>query len=207
MLLRRSDATAAAALTGTVVALDLVWGLFVGSTGHLGYGLLDEPAHLATCAIALLALAALTATRPPRHCVVAALIASVAIDVDHIPGILGSHALAGTLPRPYPHSAILVAALIAVGCVARHRDVSQISLGLALGVSAHLLRDLATGPGVPLLWPFRDAVVTLPYPVFAGLLLLAALVPPARRRWMVRRSSRPAPAVRRVTSAYRPSGS
>lgn len=185
MLARRSDATAAAALAGAVVALDLVWGLFVGSTGHLAYGLVDEPAHLATCAIALLALASLTTIHPPRRFVVAALIASVAIDVDHAPGILGSHALAGSLPRPYPHSLVFVSALIVVGCLSRRRDVSQISLGLALGVSAHLLRDLATGPGVPLLWPFGDGVSTMPYAVFAGLLgagVLASLRGESRMR-------------------------
>jgi membrane-bound metal-dependent hydrolase YbcI (DUF457 family) len=181
LLSRRSDAFAAAALAGAVVALDLLWGLFVGSTGHLTYGLVDEPAHLATCAIALLALAAVTAAGPPRRFAVAALISSVAIDIDHIPGILGSHALAGTLPRPYSHSLVLVAALIAVGCLSRRRDVSQISLGLAFGVSAHLLRDLATGPGIPLLWPLSSSVLTVPYAFFAVCLTLAVLAVAVKR--------------------------
>jgi mannan endo-1,4-beta-mannosidase len=185
LLSRRSDATAAAALAGAIVAVDLVWGLFVGSTGPLAFAVVSKPAHLATCAIALLALAAVGAAPPPRRFVVAALIASVAIDVDHIPGILGSHALAGSLPRPYPHSLVFVSALIVVGGLSRRRDVSQISLGLALGVSAHLLRDLATGPGVPLLWPFGDGVSTMPYAVFAGLLgagVLASLRGEGRMR-------------------------
>lgn len=176
MLFRRADATTATILAGAIVGLDLLWGLLVGSTGHLAYGLVDEPAHLAACVVALLALAGF-AVAPSRRFAVAALVASVAIDVDHIPGYFGWHGLAGPLPRPYSHSLILVAALIAVGCLSRRRDVSQLSLGLAFGVSIHLLRDLATGPGVPLLWPFGDGVSTMPYAVFAALLGAGALVP------------------------------
>jgi hypothetical protein len=66
LLFRRTD-VAVAALAGAVIALDLLWGLLVGPTGHLAYGLLDEPAHLATCAIALLALAASVASPLPRR--------------------------------------------------------------------------------------------------------------------------------------------
>jgi Glycosyl hydrolase family 26/LexA-binding, inner membrane-associated putative hydrolase len=174
--LRRNELTwLAVVLAGAVLAIDLLWGAVEGSTGSFAYGLIDEPAHLATCALALLALAAVTGSGPTRRFVLPALVASIAIDADHIPGYLGSHALAGGLPRPYPHSLLLVGALMAVGLISRRRDLRYISFGLAFGVSAHLLRDLATGPGVPLLWPLSDGVARLPYAFFAGLLLAAAM--------------------------------
>jgi membrane-bound metal-dependent hydrolase YbcI (DUF457 family) len=172
----------AAVLVGAVLTLDLLWSLVEGSTGSLAYGLLDEPAHLATCAIALLAAAALTGARPPARFVTAALVAGVAIDIDHIPGYLGSHALAGSLPRPYTHSLLLVAVLVVIGWASRRRDVRQVSLGLAFGVSAHLLRDLATGPGVPLVWPLSSGVVAVPYASFAVALVLAGAAAIAPRR-------------------------
>lgn len=176
------------ALVGLVFACDLLWSLIEGSTGTLVYGLVDEPAHLATCAVALLAVAAAVGSRLSKRFVVAALVASLAIDVDHIPGYLGSHLLTGTLPRPYTHSLLLVAALVAVGWASRRRrDVSQISLGLAFGVSAHLFRDLATGPGVPLAWPISDGVFVLPYAIFGGALVFAAAAAAATRSAPVRR--------------------
>lgn len=172
---RRTDVSVAAALFGVVVALDLLWGQSVGSTGHLAYALVDEPAHLATCLVALLALAALTPASPQRRFATAALLASVAIDLDHIPGYLGSHLLSGGLPRPYGHSALLVVAVAGVGLASRRHEVRAVSLGIAFGVATHLFRDLATGPGVPLFWPISTEVVTFPYAVFACGLGLAAL--------------------------------
>ncbi|MGB7588905.1 MAG: metal-dependent hydrolase [Solirubrobacterales bacterium] len=169
-----------AVLVGAVLTLDLLWSLFEGSTGTLVYGFLDEPAHLATCAIALLVMVALTGSRLSSRFVLAALIASVAIDVDHIPAYLGWQGLTGALPRPYPHSLLVVAILFGLGWASKNRDTRQISLGLAFGVSAHLLRDLATGPGVPLAWPLSNDVFTMPYALFAGGLVAAALVVIAR---------------------------
>lgn len=172
---RRADPVyPALALVGLVFALDLLWSVIEGSTGSLAYGLVDEPAHLATCLVALLAVVALSGWRPSPYFVAAALIASVAIDVDHIPGYLDWQILTGSLPRPYSHSLLSVALLVGFGAAFRG-DARQVSLGLAFGVSAHLLRDLATGPGVSLLWPFTDSIVTLPYAAYAGLLALAVL--------------------------------
>lgn len=125
--------------------------------------------------VGLLALAALTVTSLPRRFVAAGLLASVAIDVDHIPGYLGSHLLSGGLPRPYGHTALLVIAVAGFGWASRRRDVREVSLGIAFGISTHLFRDLATGPGVPLFWPVSSDVVTFPYAVFACGLALAAM--------------------------------
>jgi membrane-bound metal-dependent hydrolase YbcI (DUF457 family) len=188
LLSRRADRKSAAVLAGIVVSLDLLWSLLGASTGTLAYGLVDEPAHLATCAIALIAVAAIGGTRPPGRFVAAALLASVAIDVDHLPGYLGWHGLIGSLPRPYPHGLLFVAVLLGIAAVARRGDARQISLGVAFGVSAHLLRDLATGPGVPLFWPASTAVVAIPYVFFAlGLALVVLAIAAPRRTPLVAR--------------------
>jgi inner membrane protein len=171
-LRQRETALLVAALT-LVLLVDLLWGAIEGSTGALAYGFFDEPAHLATCVIALSALALATRTALPRRFVIAALIGSVAIDVDHIPGYLGSHVLTGSLPRPYSHSAALVLLLLALSLVPRQADGRQVWLGLAFGVSTHLFRDLATGPGISLLWPLHDGAIRLPYALYAGALASA----------------------------------
>ncbi len=172
----------APALAGLVLALDLAWSLIVGSTGTIAYGLVDAPAHLATCVVLLLATVAISGSKPPLRFGTAALIASVAIDLDHIPGYIGSHLLTGGLPRPYSHSLIVVAALVATAAVVRRSEVRQICLGAAFGVGAHLFRDLATGPGVPLLWPISGAVATVPYALYAVGLFTAAAVTAALER-------------------------
>ncbi len=182
MLSRRADLTLpVTALLAVVLVLDLLWGLIEGSTGSIAYGLIDEPAHLATCAIALFAALALGGRALPPRFVAAALISSVAIDLDHLPGYLGSHLLTGSMPRPYTHSLLLVAVLVGVGASVRRPGLRQIWLGLAFGVAAHLLRDLATGPGVAFLWPLVVAPIKIPYVLYAGT-LLAALIACLPRR-------------------------
>src|SRR4051812_29623302 len=111
-----------------VVALDLLWGSLAGSTGSLAYGLVDEPAHLATCALAVLVVATATGVRPPGRLVLAALIASVAIDLDHVPGYLGSHLVGGDLPRPGTHGLLLVLALLGLSAALRAGPGRQMSL-------------------------------------------------------------------------------
>lgn len=205
---RRAEPTRLAiALVGAVVCVDLLWHLVEGSTGAIAYGFVDEPAHLATCLVALLAAIAISGRRPPLPFVVAALVASVAIDIDHLPAYLGWNGLTGTLPRPYSHSLFVILALVGFGRVASG-TWRQVSYGLAFGVAAHLFRDLATGPGVPFFWPLTDATMTLPYAVCVATLALAALAAPARRVLDRRRAALSRPVrVRPVPSAYPPSGS
>ena len=165
--------------------------LLVGSTGPVTYGFVDEPAHLATCGVLLLAISAIAGGRPPLRFVGAALIATVAIDLDHLPGLLGSHVITAGLPRPYTHSIASVAALLAIAAMLKRDERRQIALGLAFGVSAHLMRDVATGPGVPLLWPLSDGVVKMPYvfyPAALSLVTVAAMLTARPRRAWRRRS-------------------
>src|ERR1700749_5188598 len=65
----------------------------------LASGVLDEVAHLATGALGLLALSCFIDV--PRRFYAAGLIASVAIDLDHIPLYLG---LGNPYQRPVTHS-------------------------------------------------------------------------------------------------------
>ncbi len=181
----------AAGLVGLVLGLDLLWSVVAGSTATTEFAAVDEPAHLATCLLFLLALLTLAGSSGPTlEFLAAAAVASVAIDLDHIPGLLGWHGLARGVPRPYTHSLLSVLALTAIGALARGR-ARPIAFGAASGVAAHLFRDLCTGPGVALWWPVPGVAVRLPYAIFvAGLVVIAVAVVAAAARGRSR-SKRP----------------
>lgn len=114
-------------------------------------GPVDEVAHLCTAALGLLVLARFIDA--PRRFYVAALIASVAIDADHIPlylGLLGNQA-----QRPVTHSLSTVAVFVAAAAASRrYRGVMT---GVATGLALHFARDIAEGyPGVRVFWPIQD---------------------------------------------------
>ena len=129
--------------------------------------LLDEPAHLATAWVYLLAVGA---TRIAPW----ALLGAVAIDVDHVPLYLWGTLTAEPGGRPVTHSlaTVLTLALVALA-VRRWRTAAT---GLASGVLLHLARDVGTGPGIPALWPVDDGSVLLPYGVQAASVVTAAAV-------------------------------
>ena len=79
------------------------------------------------------------------------------------------------MPRPYTHSLLMVGVLAALGAASRRHHLRQVLFGVAFGVAAHLLRDLATGPGVAFLWPAVDAPIKVPY-VFYATTLVAAMI-------------------------------
>jgi inner membrane protein len=139
-------------------------------------GLLDEPAHLLTAWLFLGSLPG----RPSRRFAAWALAGAVAIDVDHIPLYLGWAAIGTPGGRPVTHSLVTVGVLLVVAGAPRLRVPA---LGLAVGVLLHLIRDLATGPGVPLRWPLSEESVVLPYAVEFGALTVAALVAVVVSRW------------------------
>ncbi len=148
-------------------------------------GVLDELAHAATTVVVLAAIR----IRWDRQVALAALVASVLIDADHIPGALGHWVLGPENARPYSHTLLvpLVFALAAVAASGRRR---ALAVAVAAGVALHLFRDVCEpGPGssgAPLLWPFRTDMYTLPYALYAVALTLAcgwAL----SRRWRVKR--------------------
>jgi inner membrane protein len=161
---RRRGAVAGGAVVA-IGALDLVhaaanWPVVV-------VGLLDEPAHVLTAYLLLLAMG-----RPlaPARRDVWALSGAVLIDVDHLPLFLGCPGWAVAGGRPPTHSLALVLVLLCAGLAGRRAAALRY---LAVGVLLHFVRDLATGPGVPLLWPLGSSVL-LPYAGYAALLCLAA---------------------------------
>ena len=128
---------------------------------------LDETAHFLT---ALLPLQAVPAA-PRARIAVPALVATVAIDIDHIPQYLGHDFFTVGTPRPYTHSLLTLLALVALGFeVRRHRTLF---LALALGVTLHFFRDLAegrNGSGVVLLWPLSDHGYSYPHATYLALM-------------------------------------
>src|SRR4051794_15431666 len=175
---RRSGLAAqpAVLLVGLILFLDLAWSVISSSTAPSEFGLFDEPAHLGVALLLLMVLAVGLGRRLSPAFIAAALIASVAIDLDHIPGYLGWDALVGTAPRPHTHSLLTPAVLVLVAALT-HGRARQIAAGTAFGVCAHFFRDLATGPGVPLFWPIWTGTIRVPYVLFVvGLAFAAAFV-------------------------------
>src|SRR5437660_8957455 len=108
--------------------------------GLLTTGLLDEVAHLATAALGLMVLACLADL--PRRFYVAALVASVAIDLDHIPLYLGL--LGDDGQRPVTHSLATVVGFAAAAAASRRHRAAL--AGVTTGLVLHFARDMAEGP-------------------------------------------------------------
>jgi inner membrane protein len=172
--------------------------------GLLSTGPLDEVAHLATAALGLMVAACLVDA--PRRFYVAALVASVAIDLDHIPLYLGLLGDGGQ--RPVTHSlATVVVFAGAAAASSRHRAVLA---GAATGLVLHFARDIAEGPpGVRILWPLDGRAWTANYWWFLGmiivltaarLILVAAGAPRTRPRllWPAPPAERPGSPGRRA---------
>jgi inner membrane protein len=129
----------------------------------------DWPAHLATAVLVVSCVRS-----HDRAFVAAALTISVAIDLDHLPHDLGWDVLTRSTTRPVTHSFVGVAIFALVALLASRRPA--VGAGVAVGALAHLLRDIATGEGVPLLWPASSHELLMPYGVyFAVVATLAAI--------------------------------
>jgi inner membrane protein len=137
---------------------------------------LDWPAHVVTTGLVLAALLPWRA----RAVVPWALVGAVLIDLDHIPFYLWGALSTEDAGRPVTHS-VATAVLLAVAAAMGPRRLRTALCGLSLGVCLHLVRDLATGPGVPLWWPVEDDGVLLPYWVYALVLVAAAAVAASRQ--------------------------
>lgn len=142
---------------------------------RLEVGARDEPAHLATSLLVLLAL--LGPARMRRHPVETTTMcaSSVLIDVDHVPLYVDfpvDVAVAGG--RPFTHSLSTVAALGGLAGALRWRR--RLLACASAGVGLHFVRDIATGPGLPLWWPWEQRNRSLPYQVYSRTLLALATV-------------------------------
>jgi inner membrane protein len=132
---------------------------------YLAIAVFDWPAHMATAAIVLMNLRA-----PAREFAIAMLVASVAIDVDHLPAELGLDVLTPGTTRPVTHSLMGAAAVGLLTFAATRRRA--VAAGVVTGVLAHFARDVATGDGVPLLWPATTREYELPYVIYITVLTL-----------------------------------
>jgi inner membrane protein len=154
-----------AAVATALIACDLLYQR--SGSSFIPGGPLDEVAHLATAMLILWALG----RRTRERFLGAALFASVAIDLDHIPGYLGDQFLTAGTPRPYLHSLLTIAiALLAAAMWRRRRDLC---LGLALGLLLHFVRDLAegSGGGVSLLWPLSDRAFSYAHGAYLAIMV------------------------------------
>ncbi len=167
------------ALLVVVASVDLVLALV--AVPRPMFGLLDEVGHLSTTWLLLAAWAALT-RRPWRPVVLGgALVATVLVDLDHVPlELFGNDVLMRGLSRPVSHSLLTVFVLLVAGVVLPGR-VGRAVGGAGIGVLLHLWRDLATAP-VPLLWPLTHEVALGRVPVWSSLVVaVAVLLLPGRR--------------------------
>ena len=136
----------------------------------LATGALDEPAHAATGALGLLALSCFIDV--PRRFYIAGLIASVAIDLDHIP--LFFFGVGNPEQRPVTHSLATVTAVVVAAASRRHRAVL---LGAAAGLLIHFARDIAEGPpGVRMLWPLSNTAWTASARWFWAMIIVLTVV-------------------------------
>jgi hypothetical protein len=127
-------------------------------------GPLDETAHALTTLLVIWACG----PRVTERLLGPAIIASVAIDLDHVPDRLGAGWLTAGTPRPYPHSLTTIAALVAGGWLwRRHRRLLH---GVAAGLAIHFWRDLGESR-ISLLWPFSDRGFRLPHVVYVLVML------------------------------------
>jgi inner membrane protein len=136
----------------------------------LASGALDEVAHLVTGALGMLALACFI--EAPRRYYVAGLIASVAIDLDHIPLYLG---LGNPDQRPVTHSLTTVLVIVVAAALSpRHRAVLA---GAATGLLIHFARDIAEGsPGVRMIWPLQNTAWTATSRWFLAMIIAVTVV-------------------------------
>ena len=168
---RTPDGTAKTALVAAIV---------IAATDHLRRrvdhplmldGGLDEIAHLAT---AILAITGLARQRPPRFAG-SLLVASVAIDLDHIPSYMGMKWLNRDTPRPYPHSLLTLLVVAMLGTLWRGQRLAI--LGAFAGIALHFWRDLSEpGGGVALLWPLTKRSFSVPYAWYAITIAILAIL-------------------------------
>lgn len=171
-LLRASWTTPTPGLLAGAVVLLAIVDFFSQRAGDSVFpgGPLDETAHLLTTLVVLWALG----PRVTRHYAAPALLASVLIDIDHIPQHLGTHFLTSGTPRPYTHSLLTLAvALLGAAAWPKRR---RVLIGVALGLAIHFARDVGEGPGsgVPLLWPVSNAAASSAHWVY--LVAMAGIV-------------------------------
>lgn len=165
---------AAPAAVGAVLAVQPALDRLDPEGDFFAFGLLDWIGHAATGVVLIAAL------RPSPRMAIGILLGSLLIDLDHLPAHFGSDILTAGTPRPYTHSLLALAVVLAAARLRR----SEVLLGAAIGLAGHLVRDLAGGD-VVLLWPLTDAEQSVPFALYVAALAItaarAAATPTGRR--------------------------
>jgi inner membrane protein len=126
----------------------------------------------------LLAAARLDWIREHAREVAVGLACTLLVDVDHIPLYAGMSEIARG-GRPFRHSLTTVAVLLVVAAVLPRASRRWLLLA-AVGLCVHFVRDVATGPGLPLWWPLSDLDVRAPEEWYETALRVVAVVGTAR---------------------------
>jgi MYXO-CTERM domain-containing protein len=181
---RRLAAPSPATLVlATIAAAD--WGARLSGDTVFPGGPLDELAHLLTTLVVLWALGA----HARKRFLVPALIASVAIDADHIPGRLGAEWLTAGTQRPHTHSVLMLALVVAVAVLWRRRR--DVVIGVAIGLAIHFWRDMGEGGGgVSLLWPISHHSFQYPHGLYVAAMAMIVLIDAmscAMGKWSINR--------------------
>jgi inner membrane protein len=133
--------------------------------------LFDETAHFLTTLLILWAIGGVVY----RRLLVPALLASVLIDLDHLPAHLGWRFLTQGTPRPYTHSLLSVLVVLVAAALWRRRRVLLVAV--AVGLAIHFWRDMAEpGTGVAMLWPLSDAGWSFPPGAYLALMAVAVAI-------------------------------
>lgn len=132
------------------------------------HGFLDHVGHLLTATVAALAIRAIRLPIP----VWSVLLGGVILDLGHVPQMLGViNALEGST-RNGSHSLAIVILLASLGFLDQRR--AHIWLGIAIGATSHLWRDMGTGT-VALMWPLTETVYGTLYTRYLAVLVGVAL--------------------------------
>lgn len=115
------------------------------------HGAFDVTGHLLTAVVIAIGVRALRLPVPAWSI----LAGGVVLDVGHLLTWLDIASRLEGSSRNGSHSLFIVAVLAIIGFLDRRR--ANIWLGVAMGASSHLLRDMGTGT-VPLIWPITDDV-------------------------------------------------
>ena len=144
--------------------------------GVLELGARDEPAHVATSTIVLLALFGPGRLLRNRAATATAVASSVAIDLDHLPLYVDGFPLDVSVDggRPFTHSLSTVLGLGTLAAAVRWRRT--LLAAASSGVALHFVRDIATGEGLPLWWPWEHRSRKIRYAIYSRSLLVLAAV-------------------------------
>lgn len=115
------------------------------------HGVYDELGHVLTALVAAIGVRALRVPVP----LWSILLGGVVLDLGHVMSMMGYvNAVEGS-SRNGSHSLAVVGVLASLGFLDRRR--ANIWLGIAIGATSHLWRDMGTGT-VALMWPITETV-------------------------------------------------